>query len=173
MSASLAKTHASYSHDWWTPPEWIQWVNETFLGQAWFDPCPGDWDPAAHASGLERRWGDRTYCNHPGDRGSTPAWWSKAADEVTNGGIDLIWCAFNVEQLRHMRPSNFRMPGWLIMPRNRIGFVWGGPDMAATKNAKARKHGERSKQPGNWTVFWSTIEPAPTPEPSLIVRTGV
>lgn len=177
---SLATTYQNYEHSWWTPKPWLSWVDETFLGREWFDPCPQDWAPGTHSSGLERRWGDRTYCNHPGDRGSTHQWWGKGVDEVSRGGIDLIWCAFNVEQIRHMKPSPLRLPGWMVWPRDRIGFIWGGPDIVVNEKAVARgadpkwrRHGEICKSPGNWTVFFSTLEPAPTPSPSLIVRTGV
>ena len=43
-----------------------------------------------------------------------------------------------------MNPSPFDIDGWLVMPKKRIGFVWGGP----------------------------TVEPAETPEECVIVRTG-
>ena len=89
-----------------------------------------------------------------------------------------------------MNPSPFDMDGWLVMPKRRIGFVWCGPTLVrldgATKgklveydadihdeNWIVRRHGEVAKSPGNWTVFWSSVEPAETPEECVIVRTGV
>lgn len=158
---SLASTYANYSPDWWTPPEWMSWVYDT-LGDV-FDPCPQWWDDVLNPSGLEIDWGDRCYVNHPGARGSTQRWWEKAEEEQPDA---LIWCAFNVEQLRHLRPSPLEQPGWLVMPRRRIGFVWGGPT-----NGK-RVHGEVAKSPGNWTVFWTTAQPATPPVESLVLRTG-
>ena len=35
---STSTMYKNYSHHWWTPPEWIDWVEET-LGD-WHDPCP-------------------------------------------------------------------------------------------------------------------------------------
>ena len=58
------------------------------------------------------------------------------------------------------------------MPRERVAFIWGGPDTPAEGNKKARFHGQPMTQPGNWTVFWSTVEPAEPPAESIIVRTG-
>lgn len=163
MSASLAKTHANYAHTWWTPDEWMHWIHCT-IGD-YFDPCSRAWEPT-HASGLDIDWGRMFYCNHPGSRGSTQPWWLKFCEEIGKGGHG-VWCAFSVEQLRHMDPNPLTMPGWLVMPRARIGFVWGGPD------TDKRKHGEVGSSPGNWTVFWSSVEPAETPADSVIVRTGV
>lgn len=80
----------------------------------------------------------------------------------------LIWCAFSVEQLRHMHPSPFHLPGWLVMPRERVAFIWGGPD----DPARGRVHGQPGRSPGNWTVFWSTHPPATPPIESVIVRTS-
>lgn len=190
MTAALAKTHENYSHDWWTPTEWLEWVHESFMCQTYFDPCPQTWSDA-QGSGLCKNWGPRNYVNHPGARGSSAIWWAKANAERALGK-ELIWCAFSVEQLRHMRPSPFRLPGWLVLPRERIGFVWGGPDMYRIgKSSKlyteseiktmhdvdtvtlARKHGEQQTSPGNWTVFWASVKPAPTPVASEIVRTGL
>ena len=157
-----SERHADYSHDWWTPDEWMHWVHVT-LGD-FHDPCSRAWQPS-HPSGLDSDWGKRFYCNHPGARGSTLLWWEKFVLELNKGG-DGIWCAFSVEQLRHMHPSPLETPGWLVMPRKRIGFVWGGQD------TDKRKHGEAGKSPGSWTVFWSSVEPAETPIECVVVRTG-
>jgi hypothetical protein len=75
--------------------------------------------------------------------------------------------------------------GWLVMPKVRIGFVWGGPDMVKDDKGKLvpreekfsdratmRHHGQAMNSPGNWTVFWSSVEPAETPVPCDIIRTG-
>lgn len=169
---SQPTTHADYSHDWWTPPEWGDWASETALVPM-FDPCPRQW------TGEDRCdvawWLDvvpegmapaPAYVNHPGGRGEAQRWWTESVRYILSGA-DLIWCAFNVEQLRHMRPSPFALDGWLVLPRERIGYIWGGPDIEGK-----RKHGERCKSPSNWSVFWSTMRPAPTPVPCTIVRTG-
>jgi hypothetical protein len=87
--------------------------------------------------------------------------------------MGFVWCAFNCEQLRHLKPSPFRLPGWLIFPNDRIGFIWGGPDKVGADGRVTLKHGERGKSPGNWTVFWTTMEPATLPRAGEIVRTGV
>ena len=78
----------------------------------------------------------------------------------------FVWCGFNIEQLRHLIPSPLELPGWLILPRRRVSFVWGGPD------TDKRKHGEPMRSPGNWTFFWTTVQPADTPGTSLVLRTG-
>lgn len=192
MGASLAKTHENYAHTWWTPPEWLRWVTAT-LGNGWFDPCPQRWRPG-DGSGLGLAWGPSFYCNHPGARGSTSPWWEKfisSLDCYSKG----VWCAFSVEQLRHMRPSPFHRHGWLTMPSERIGFIWGGPTLFAKDDGKGkakgvtekpdlallgldgkpvikRQHGERATSPGNWTVFWSSVKPAKPPVECIIVRTG-
>lgn len=168
MASSLAKTHANYSHDWWTPPVWKRWVQETFGQQLYFDPCPGNWGPD-QPNGLSIPWAGPCYVNHPGARGSTDAWWMKYQLEAPR---KFIWCAFSVEQFRHMYPSALELPGWLVAPRERIAFIWGGPDQPAEKNKAERKHGEPMKSPGNWTAFWTTVEPACPPVDSIIMRTG-
>jgi len=182
--ASLAKTHASYSPDWWTPRPWKDWAAKTLdpaelYDDDVFDPCPGTWKPT-DASGLEIDWGRRVYVNHPGSRdGSAQRWWTKAMDEQDrqNGRMALVWCAFNVEQLRHLSPSPFHLPGTLVMPRARTAFIWGGPDIAEKRDGKgkvrkaARVHGQPMKSPGNWTVFWTTEEIPTPPVRSIIVRT--
>jgi len=174
--SSLAKTHANYSHDFWTPRPWLRWVGETFrrAGFAhWFDPCPGDWTPD-RPSGIhpDLRWAIPSYVNHPGARGSTLEWWAKYLAERRLGLDPFIWCAFSVEQFRHMQPSALELPGWLVAPRSRVSFIWGGPDMEATPTRAARKHGQPMTQPGNWTAFWSTVEPAAPPVESIIIQTG-
>lgn len=154
--------HADYSHDFWTPPEWWEWVRKTLGVRGVFDPCPGDWGPDL-PSGLDVLWLGPTYVNHPGARGSTSAWWAKYLAERPSA---FIWCAFSVEQFRHMLPSALELPGWLVAPRTRVSFIWGGPDMPG------RVHGQPLKSPANWTAFWSTVEPARPPVDSIIVRTG-
>lgn len=167
---SLAATHSNYSHDWWTPQPWIDWVSETFGHAAWFDPCPQDWSPS-RPSGLEVRWPTDTYVNHPGARGSTPHWWQAYMDRSALLPR-FIWCAFSVEQLRHMRPSALELPGWLVAPRERTAFIWGGPDTPATKTSAERIHGQPMKSPGNWAVWWTTVKPAKPPIESIVTRTG-
>jgi len=163
--ASYAKTHENMSPDWWTPPEWIDWVDET-MGDWWHDPCPSDWQEG-DPSGLEIDWAANVYCNHPGaKRGSAARWWRKAMDEQCE---KLIWCAFNIEQVRHCYPSQFDIPGWLVMPRTRTSFIWGGP---TGWNGTSRVHGEPGKSPGNWSVWWTNIEPAKPPKECIIHRTG-
>ena len=161
---SLANTHRDYSSDWWTPPARMDWVRET-LGREPFDPCPQDWSPDTHPCGLTIPWRDGTYINHPGSRGSTKRWWSKAHAEVVGRGIDLIWCMFNIEQLRHMYPTPLSLDGYLVLPRERTPFIWGGPS-----NDK-RTHGEPCTSPGNWTAWWSSVEPAKPPFESTVLRT--
>lgn len=166
---SIAETHQNYSHDWWTPEPWLDWVRRT-IGSNYYDPCPGNWNPD-WPSGLEAKWRDPSYCNHPGSRGSTAKWWKKACHEMQENEIELIWCAFNCEQLRHMYPPPFKLSGYLIMPRDRIPFIWGGPDIIPEKG-KPRFHGKPMKSPGNWTVFWSTVAPARLPQECVIIKTG-
>lgn len=179
MTSSYAQTYSNYSPDWWTPERWLAWVRETFE-RDYFDPCPGDWQKGEQPSGLDLDWQSPCYVNHPGSRGSAQVWWSKYLEEkaYAKGGIDLIWCAFSVEQLRHMDPSPMLMSGYLVLPKDRVGFVWGGPDIEEKRDKngkvtqKARKHGDVAKSPGNWTVFWSTVPPADPPDHCLIIRTG-
>lgn len=178
---SLAKTHENYAHSWWTPDPWWHWVGRTFRldedlvdhpRDYIFDPCPGDWDGGE--SGLEIPWEGPCYVNHPGDRGgSAQLWWVKyqAEQERHNGMMPFVWCAFSVEQLRHLRPSPFHLCGWLVMPRTRTPFIWGGPDTPAGPNRSARVHGAPMKSPGNWAIWWSTEEPAIPPVDCIVVRT--
>ena len=173
---SIATTHENYSHHWHTPPEWIEWVEAT-IGKGYYDPCPHDWTPG-DASGLDDYPYPRSfYANHPGSRGSTGLWWPKFVSEL--GPEHGIWCAFNDEQLRHMYPSPYHLRGWLVMPRECLGFIWGGPDIIVNKKAVEggaeplwRRHGDRCKSPGNWTIFWTSAKPAETPSECVIVPTG-
>ena len=162
----MAAVYANYSPDWWTPEPWMEWARQT-LGGDFFDPCPATWS-RDHPSGLDIPWPSTIYCNHPGARGSAVEWWAKCMATRACFGDDmrLVWCAFSVEQLRHMRPSPFELDGYLVMPRARVGFVWGGP----TKGS--RVHGEVARSPANWTVFWSSEEVADPPAESVVVRTG-
>lgn len=173
----VSTTHENYSHDWHTPPEWLAWVKAT-LGPKYFDPCPAVWD--GKRDGLETIWNRRTYCNHPGGRGSTRKWWAKYIREQERhaGRLRFIWCAFNHEQLRYMDPSPMHLPGWLIMPRDRVGYIWGGPTIKEARNKSgkitrpARVHGERMKSPSNWSIFWTNVEPATPPGDCVTVRTS-
>lgn len=137
--------YSNHSDQWWTPPEWFSWVYRTLADdELVYDPCPRSWTGVE--CGLESDWTMRNvYCNHPGGRGNAQKWWSKylAEQERHRGRLKFVWCAFNVEQLRHLRPSPFHLPGWLVMPRERIQFIWGGE----TDGAKV--HGEPCKQPTN------------------------
>lgn len=165
-----AEIHANYSHDFWTPPEWWEWVWATFGTRDVFDPCPHDWlegDP----SGLDVAWADVCYVNHPGARGSTARWWVKYLAQRQHLPR-FVWCAFSIEQFRHMTPSALELPGWLVAPRSRTSFIWGGPDMPATESRAARVHGRPLPNPGNWSAWWTTVEPARPPVDSIILRTG-
>jgi len=173
MTASLAKLHANYSHDWWTPPAWVDWVTAT-LGEGWTDPCPQDWKPG-DPSGLDVDWSASTYVNHPGSRGSAALWWDKyQAEQKRHGGqMRFAWCQFNVESLRQLRPSPFHLPGWLIWPRERTPFIWGGPDIEATDSRAARIHGQPMTQPGNCAVWWTNCKPTRPPGECVGIRTGI
>ena len=165
---SIATTYGNYSSDWWTPKQWRVWVTAT-LGARWHDPCPSDWTPD-DLSGLDTRWLSRAYVNHPGARGSSPKWWHKyQLEQQRQGGcMQFVWCAFNIEQLRHLDPSPFHLPGWLVMPRDRTAFVWGGE----TTEKPARIHGEPARSPSNWSVWWTNVAPATPPVDCVIVRTA-
>jgi len=162
---SIAKTYVNYSADWWTPQPWLDWVSAT-IGGDWLDPCPGDWDGSV--SGLDVAWDVATYCNRPGSRGSVAPWWHKYLIEQGHfaGRMRFVWCAFNVEGLRYMTPSPFHLSGWLVMPRERTSFVWGG------ETTEAREHGKPAKSPANWAVWWTNVAPATPPVDSVIVRTA-
>lgn len=184
VAENKGQRYENYSHDWWTPLDWKMWATLTLQrnGGKVMDPCPGDWQPG-DPSALEIPWGDCTYLNHPGAKGSTALYWTKLFQEQARHGgrMAFMWCLFNIEQLRHMYPSPFNLDGWLIMPRDRIKFIWGGPDIPAEFGVRKGKrvqtkaprfHGEPMKSPGNWTAFWSTVEPMEPPEPCVIIRTG-
>jgi len=156
-----SQMYKNYSADWWTPKLWLDWATIT-LGGAYHDPCPAFYEDGDIPCGLSFVWPDADwYVNHPGTRGSTKVWWEKSVRELRRYSWrrNLIWCAFSVEQLRHMDPSPFHLPGWLVMPRGRTSFT-----SAAT--------GEAGKSPANWAVFWTTAPPAEPPVECVIVRTG-
>lgn len=169
-------TPQTYSDTWYTPPEWLEWVEAT-IGKDYFDPCPRVHDPSR--DGLTVQWSHANYVNHPGGRGNAKLWWSKLiqymCSEMSFGdgwfnykiAYPAVWCAFNIEQFRYLRPSPLELPGWLIQPRKRIAFIWGGE----TKGN--RVHGQPCKSPANASAFWSTVEPAEPPHDSIILRTGV
>jgi len=171
---SKSETHAGYSEHWWTPPEWIRWIQAT-IG-IYYDPCPQQWDGVD--SGLKGEWGSPVYVNHPGgERGAAQRWWSRTVEHSRETAGHMIWCAFNVEQLRYLNPSPFHLPGWLVMPRIRVRYIWGGdtiePIVLPSGRMKAvRKHGEPCKSPANWSVFWTSAPPAIPPVDSIIVRTS-
>jgi hypothetical protein len=198
----FAATYANYSPDWWTPGAWWDWVRASFGTDDVFDPCPGTWQPG-DPSGLEIHWQWPAYVNHPGSRGSAQKWWSVAqlqtwtrcrcrvtavppnytkrckecGERLMGRPLEqspLIWCAFSVEQLRHMRPSPLEIPGTLVAPRERVAFLWGGDSGRPEKGGAMRIHGAPMRSPGNWTVFWASagVEVATPPVESIVVPTG-
>ena len=180
MPSSLAKTHTNYSPMWGTAPDWLEWVTAT-LGGPWWDPCPADWQPGDE-DGLLMPWTFPSYCNHPGAKGSTKKWWTHAVSEMVRDThakgrkSPFIWCGFNIEQVRHMGFQLLYLDGYLVLPNKRIPYVWLGKDLYSEKTGKLlRKHGQLCKSVGNWSFFFSTVEPAPLPkgyEQSVILRTG-
>jgi hypothetical protein len=152
-----------------------------------FDPCPKDFEQGGHESALDRKWARKTYLNLPGGRGAVAAYWAKYLAEQARhqGQMAFVWCAFNIEHLRHMKPSPKHQPGWLVEPEDRIGYIWGGPDLVMLDGKlkpklaehghlpTARAHGARQKSPAQWSVFWTNRPPATTPTASIITRTGV
>ena len=168
---TIPNTYENYSHHWWTPENWMNWVHRSYgTSIDWkplYDVCPRIWDGQDM---TVDRWGRYNYVNHPGARGSVKLWWGRAIEALAQGK-EVIWCSFNDEQHRHMYPSLYEVPGWLILPRTRIKFVWGGPDVLL-KNGKWRYHGDIGKSPGNYTTFWSSVKPATPPVDCVIVRTG-
>ena len=173
---SLAATHENYSPEWFTPDPWWEWIYRTLGTRDVFDPCPSFWQEH-QGSGLDVAWQSPVYCNHPGEKRSTPPssqlWWSKCiAERAINGPIDVVWALFSIEHLRYMRPSPLRLDGYLILPDTRIQWTWGGPTMTP-KNGKPRVHGQPQKGPGNWSAFWSSVKPdRDTPAPCEFFRTG-
>ena len=151
----------------------LEWAAETVGGDL-FDPCPPDWTPE-QPDGLEIEWENPTYCNYPGGRrGGGQDWWLKFLTEAARFDEPrFVWCQFNVEGFRLFDPHPLEVPGWLVWPRyKRTPFVWGGPDMKPAKG-KPRLHGQPATSPGNCAVWWSSVEPAPTPYDSIVTRTGV
>ena len=177
---ALAQTHSNYSYDWWTPEPWYRWARET-LGGAVFDPCRRDYDGSEERDMLKQSWANphnNLYVNHPGGRGNAQKWWMRA---VREWGMDIVWAAFNIEQLRILKPSPLEFTGYLILPKKRLRWVWGGPTgwfkkgelvPEGTKKAVHREHGQPCKSPSHWAVFWSTVIPTEPPEPCWIRRTG-
>jgi len=156
---------SDYSHDWWTPKPWLDWVDRT-LGP-YFDPCPRY--KCETYDGLKNEWdGNAFYVNHPGGRGNAQLWWEKTRAESCDLEVPFIWCAFNIEQLRTLKPSPLVTPGYIIAPKKRLKFLWGGP----TQEDPPRIHGEPCKSPTRWTVFWSSAMPANPPEDCYIWETG-
>ncbi len=182
---SKANSYGAYSHDWWTPPEWYSWAEQTLnrvSGDEVFDPCPSDWKPG-DPDGLEVDWRSPTYCNHPGGKNKSAnlrAWWAKAGRERKRIGSSfaLVWCCFGTEHPYLMKPSPFELPGWLVVPPRRLPFIWGGPTTYYPAGHRLagkvdREHGKPKKGAGDRATFWSTVEPAPPPTPgTLIIPTG-
>lgn len=178
---NISLRHRDYSPDWWTPPEWWDWISRT-LGapiHQIYDPCPAAWSPD-DGDGLACDWGDVAYCNHPGSRRSGQAWWRKYIEEQIRhqGRMRFVWCQFNVEAIRQLDPWPFFVSGWLIWPRNRISFIWGGEtieekhDKTGKIIRKQRVHGQPSVAPGNCAVFWTNVPPATPPCDCAIFRTS-
>lgn len=150
--------HTNYSPDWQTPPEWWAWVNDT-LGGLVSDAAPTH----PMQDSLQCSWWPTTYCNPPGSNSnkSVSEWWLKAQYEIAIGNVErLVWCFFNNEHTRHLCPSPWELPGWMVMPVKRVAFFRGGRVI---------------KSPRNWTWFWVSQDAGIPPEPpvkSIIVRTG-
>lgn len=182
----MSFTTAEYSHLWYTPAEWLEWVRETF-GQDYHDPCPQDWDGT---DGLLWCTDQPTYVNHPGGRGQFDKWHQAFYNHVQL--FRGIWCGFNLSQLRLAAKAGrsfFEMSGYLILPHERVKYVWGGPTLYKRPNGEItenafqtslgqkpvklfRKHGQPMPSPAHDSFFWSTTEPAVTPVNCSIVRTG-
>ncbi len=180
---NISPRYENYAMTWWTQECWLEWVAQTLHNHNYFDPCP-QVRPDGF-DGLLTDWFKfkSWYANHPGSRGSAKVWWEKAHTELQKGS-EGIWCAFNSEQLRHMKPNPLSIDGYLVLPHNRLKFIWGGPDMVKVKGKLVpqteetmdlkiyRAHKELVASPGNWSVFWSSVKPAKTPEPCDIIKTG-
>lgn len=168
---SVSAAHAGYSHHWWTPLRWMLWATATLEDS--FDPCPGHWTPDK-PSGLDIPWMNDAYVNHPGGRGQLDLWWDKMLREMDKRGIDVIWCAFNHEQFRRAEPRAWMMPGYMVLPDTRIRYIWGGKTgwYKSGKTRVHRVHGEAMRSPTNYSTFWTSAFPKPTPDPCTIVPTG-
>lgn len=161
--------HKNYSPDWSTPGAWCAWARFTLRGNIDLDPCSTLADNervgasrlfTAGTDGLSQPWDGTVYCNPPGSNSSvsTRAWWEHAYGELAGGRCRaLVWCLFNCEHARHLDPSPFDTPGWLVIPQRRISFL---------------REGVPIRSPRNWAWFWSTLPPADTPEPAWVQRTG-
>lgn len=163
--------HKNYSPDWGTPEPWAAWVRRT-MGRIDLDPasCPTTNDVVRaerfftqHNSGLDMPWTGFVYCNPPGCNSvkSVKSWWSKGVKEYQLASVSkLVWCFFNNEHLRHVNPSPWRLDGYMVIPRKRIGFI-------------SPETGKVQRGARNWGWFWSSCEPDPnTPIPCWIVKTG-
>ncbi len=163
----MTDVHKNYSPEWGTPEPWLAWAAKTMGGIA-LDPC-GDpdrltphCDATLTADGLDRVWRGNIYCNPPGSNSvmSVKPWWAHATDCIGIGTITaMVWCFFNSEATRHMVPSPWMMPGWMVLPNRRVAFVKGG---------------SLKTQPRNWAWFWvyNCEKIAPPPVDSQIIRTG-
>lgn len=64
------------------------WIRALFPEHIWFDPCPIDWNPNKHVSGLSIHWPTRTFVNPPY---SNPLPWVVKAIEVNqNNGYTVV-----------------------------------------------------------------------------------
>jgi len=106
--------------------------------------------------GLSQPWRGRVYCNPPGANSakSVRRWWEHAQRQHYAA---LTWCLFNCEHARHLVPRVWDLPGYLVIPLKRVAFL---------------RDGAPIKSPRNWTWFWTTRQPAPTPIESRIAQTG-
>lgn len=157
--------HAQGSPLWYTPPHLSEWIRAT-IGE-YFDPCPKYWD--GEKSGLDIPWEPVAYINHPGSGGRTSQqWWTKMHEENArhDGAGKFVYCFFNVEQIRKIEPSPLKTKGWMIWPKRRTRFVWGG------ESGGGRVHGEPYGSPRYWSAFWTNVEPAEFPEPCEVTECG-
>lgn len=161
--------HKNYRSDWETPLEWWLWAEATLGGTIDLDPCPNpnvlNWravdnvDVSNFEDGLACEWHGNVYCNPPGANSgeSVKPWWAHHLKERAAGNLErLVWCFFNNEHTRHLDPSPWELPGYMVIPRVRVAFL---------------KDGVRQKSPRNWTWFWTTERPARPPVDCFIVPT--
>ena len=75
----------------------------------------------------------------------------------------IVWCLFNPEHQRCLKPSVWTIPGLLVMPGSRVGFHQGT--------------GPVKKSPRNWAQWWLSKDAirrwTDPPTPCEFVETGI
>lgn len=135
--AAMKPKKTTGSQEWYTPPEVLECVFDTFGG-------PPELDPAScaqanehvkaqriftkHEDGLSQLWKARSvFVNPPGGNGSVARWWDKAVNEYRSGrAFAVIFVLFDINKLQTLQNNTCGFSPLVYdfcIPKKRVAYM--------------------------------------------------